>query len=664
MRQLIRPAASALLVLGTCSIHAAQTLPWEDFYLKPTVYHQNRIDWPAGMGGGGPFGRVVIGRLMGELFSTAVVLKGGEPVVMQSPAIFTALSEVSFPGDAFLDLAILEGEEQDTLLCVGEPGLVEFEFTKGMGFSRALLGTSIWNKVPRLVVEQSDKTKPTIVLGITHDKWRIVTLQVETGTEGIVLLEDPALDFMLLDFFPGGELEIVALTVGGLHIYAFDGEFLDDIRLVHPGGAIAPMRSKGDDFDRVAWMVRNAGDTHYLLQHFDHLGFDNPLHLMIPPDEGLDPVDLELVGLLSGDWNGDGQLDLCIPHKSFQRATVLLNQGEPQHFSTVSAGGDYLLIDLSMTPNQPAPENGSIYAFDPTNATARSDIIAPQDNTSSVAILRDPAPLEQSTKTVTEDTDTADPNVGEESLPLGFFAADSYFNYDASTETATLDVMLENVPLSLLQNYEYLQVSEWEQADPTVSPPPLMPTGLRNELHLITNPDCPYQWLHLEFDLSDQDYPSVYWPDRRHVYLQLRFVTAGEADGNLRVITASHAIAAGLTIQADADDEDPLVFLESLAGSGSTIRLKEGVYPDAYFQEGDNEVGGIVVEDYLPMFPGNQPPTSPDPDTDDAWVLQTWVPIGVTPCSAAEDFAPPGDGDGDDQNTGWKPAPITSNGAR
>jgi len=170
--------------------------------------------------------------------------------------------------------------------------------------------------------------------------------------------------------------------------------------------------------------------------------------------------------------------------------------------------------------------------------------------------------------------------------------------------------------------------------------------------------------LHLEFDLSDQDYPSVYWPDRRHVYLQLRFVTAGEADGNLRVITASHAIAAGLTIQADADDEDPLVFLESLAGSGSTIRLKEGVYPDAYFQEGDNEVGGIVVEDYLPMFPGNQPPTSPDPDTDDAWVLQTWVPIGVTPCSAAEDFAPPGDGDGDDQNTGWKPAPITSNGAR
>lgn len=664
MRQLHRPVLSVLLLLGTCPLTTAQTVPWEDTYLKPTIYHQNRIEWPAGMGGSGPFGRVVVGRLMGELFSTAAVLKGGEPVVMQSPAIFTALTQVSFAGDVFLDLAILAHKDNDTLLCVGTPGLVEFEFTKGLGFSRTQLGSSVWNDVPRLVVEQSDETKPTLVLGITADQWRIATLRMDTMTEDVILLEDPAIDFMLIDYFPGGELEVVALTLDGLQIYALDGELLDDIRLVHPGGAIAPMRSKGIDFDRVAWMVRNPGDTYFMLQHFDHLGFDDPFPVLIAPDENHDPVDLNLVGLVSGDWNGDGQLDLCIPHKSFQRATLLLNQGPPQHFSALTHGTDHLLIDLSLTPNQPAPQNGSIFGFEPLNATSRSDVVAPQDNTSSVAILRDPSPLEVSTKTVTGDEEE---EAAEGTAPMGFFAAESYFAYDSLTKQATLDVMLENVPLGLLQNFEYLQVSEFVQADPTGTPPPLDPDGLRNELHLITQPDCPHQWLHLEFDLTEQNYPDVYWPDRRHVYLQLRFVTVGQADGELRIVTASHSIAVGLALQTDADDTDHLTFLQGLDGAGATIEVHQGSFPAAYFQEGDNEVGGIVIEDYLPMFPGNQPPTTPDPEIDAAWTLQTWTPIGSTPCNTAEDFTPPGDeGNGGDggQKTGWWPAPTTSNGAR
>lgn len=577
--------------------------------------------WPPEIGGSGAFGRTVVGHFLDPTRSAAVTLRRTTPVALVEPHLLTAFVVVT-PTRAVTDIAVISEGALDALLAASPDGLFRYVWDDAGGaFVEEALGSAVWAGCSRVLAADLDASGGLDVVGIAASGTEVLRLaRGESGqwAESVVPIDSQALDLVVQDFLPGGAPELVAHTTDGLRVYDDQGALLYEIRTLHPDGALAVVRSGGETPEEsIAWLAPNVSNDALVLRYVNHLGIDNPTKLELPPADGVDAVPIEAFAAVAGDWDGDGLDDLVLPHETYQKGVLLLNQGEPKHFKKVTAGTHYRLFDLAPEPLQPAP-NASVFGFADLDGTGRATLVAPLDHSQRVLVVGSPTALESSTKTIAG-FDQSGGAVG------GFFAASSYYEYDPSGTTGTLSVVFEDVDESLRQGYGFLQVIEWSQPDPTVTAQPLRQAAVRNDLYVIDTAAAasPRLYVDLDFDHAASGYSELYWEDRRHAYLQMRFVNVDDPSSPTPDITEySHSFLVGLTVDDGPEfGEAYLDYLRSLPGNVGEVSLVEGLFqPD----DDNNGVGAVVVLDFLPPFAPGSAPRAQRPKADPADRVKVW----------------------------------------
>jgi hypothetical protein len=603
------------------------------------------IPWPtAALGVTGPFSRMVAGRLLDEVTAVVVVLRGSTPVAIVEPEVFKAFFVVEGTRE-FYDIAVhTRSDGRRALLGSTDGGLFSYAYDETSGtFVEAAWGSAIWSDSPRIVDVDYDLAGDRDVLGIDASGTSLLRLlSGPTGPfeESTVSMPHALFDFVVLDFFAGGALEIAADTDDGLHVHDDAGTSLYEFRSTFPRGAITLVDTENEP-TAVSWLVRTSDDEGYFQEFVTENGVDNAIRLKVPPDPydpTSVPVDLQVFATVAADWDGDGSDDLLACHTEFKKATVFLNQGSPKHFKKNTVDTHWLNVDLvADDPEAPWPTNQCVFAFSDLDGSGNAEIVAALSDDSGewIQVVELETPLESATKTVTTG--------GAAPIVHGFYAARSHYVYHPESggdpEHGILSLVFDDVPDAYLTDFDHLQVVEWSQPDPTTEETPLDAVAVRNELYEIVSsqPSAGHDphYVDIRFDHVGPNSGAVYWQDQRHAYLQLRFVTVDDPmAANPVVLTFSPSMTIGMTIdEAAPTGGGDYAYLLSLASAAEPdVEVVDQPFPFASEPSEPSEpsppnngVGAIVLLDNLPSFAPGQVPKAGRPELNSSsYKLMPW----------------------------------------
>ena len=623
----ISPPRSLARSIGMLALVVLAGAPFATAQINPIPYGAYEaaeyapLAWPAGVGGTGPIGRMLVGRLLDDEMPIVVALRGGVLVGIADPQRKSAFFVIGAPR-LFRDFAIHTGTDgSDSLLGVTADGLFRYQHDPDAGDAGALvetaLGSSIWNDATRVLTGDIDGLGGPDAIGLGASGSVLIQLLSGTGgsfTENSIPLPDVVYDFVVHDFFAGGDPEFVADTDYGLNVYDSAGVSQFSLRSAYPGGALALVRTNGETPNvGLSWTFRT-GPNVFKQEYMTESSVETPLRLKLLTQ------DLQVYATTAADWDGDGQQDLLVCHNEFQRATILLNQGAPKHFKKVSPL-QYELIDLVDDPDlPPAVASQCIFAFADLDSSGHAEVVAGLDSegpNGTIQVVGLETESQAATKTVSGYEDGETP---------GFLFAEAKYQFHdggtplvASDDHGDLTISFADVPYSYLNGYTHCQIIEWSQHDPITSGPTYMSRiAVRNELYPIVGSALPngVNPYYVKIDFDHSAYGEIYWSDRRHAYLELRFVTVDSNPTTPRVTSFTPSIPLGLTLRNEpkpaSGGELYLAYLESLRGGPYDVDIVDELFisgpPPTLPTPDGSGVGGIVILDSFPVFvPGEAP---------------------------------------------------------
>ncbi len=593
------PSRSTLSLLASvllAAVASGQAQPPGGWSPTNPPFHHNDIDWPSTIGTGQSFREVAPGEFTGLTFVSDFVRKGGEvgfvflPHLTASVSALTTLVGTSLP--PISAIGTFPGGHTDghaSLLAADSTGLWEYEMQMpdppgpAPSATRTLVHAGDWISARHVAAVDLDGDLDQDLIGITDDGLGIIVQKNVSGVfaaPSTYAVPDAAVQVVAFDYVPGGELELVVLTVEELRILTAGGGYVTDIRLAYSGGAIAVVESATGPF--LAWVVREANDGFFWLHRiYEQSVWGSPVALLVPFSESGPAVDLDVAGLSSGDFDADGRGDLAFSIRNHHQALVLL-QREDKTFSVDPDDDAYVLFDLSEQPAQAAPNNEATYGFANHANNGGDTIIAPVQSRSALVVLSWQSPAQ-----------------------LVYYGEDPVISprscYSDGETRDTLTLEFAHLPNEILE-YDRLQVILWEQPDPDANDEQqyVQPDALVNETFQIEEPTPqnpePYACSGLNIAEFELAHPIATGAPLPHYYLQMRGIDLNAQD---RIIAASWDMIVGYTRASPT-------YLEGLAYPQEPLEID--TICDVQ-HAGGAEIGAIVVLDIIPEF---VPDTTPN----------------------------------------------------
>lgn len=553
------PASLALLALALsapCLVSAEQEQAPNHDPLDPIplIPPGSTIQWPPGIGGGGPFRRIVTGDFTGNLLNDAVVLDGDTAVLLYVPHMYTALQEIS-PGIPVIDCAVLAGAGTgggDLLLTTDVSGLARHTYDPLLEeFQRSMINTWRWRSAKCVITANLDGEHGDDILGIAYNDVSLLTL-LDDGDGGFdgdfsVMFEGAVRELAVLDLNADGIQDVAGISDYGLEVYDPSGEPLLVIPTDIAGGAIAVLPRAGEPGDYLAWIEHDPSGEFDSLHVFDAQGeVGTPLLLSFPPIVDLPPISIDSYGMRTGDLDGDGDLDLVVAQKSFQSVLGLYNRweesGNTQHFSTEP--GTFRRYHLAFDPSQTAQANQSVPGVADLDQDGTADVVAGVENVREIRVLTSNGVL-------------APPFEGSgQTSPLisgSVFQHARYGPDPQQNSVGEMELFLE-VPDEVLAHvdpvYDHIQVIIWRQTDEGEDLDNIRVDNVLYRMDLNGPGDIHYQRILVDVPGADPTYP---WeaPEREHYYLHLRFANVDPLPNTPHVLAATKNVASGMTIAPD-----------------------------------------------------------------------------------------------------------------
>lgn len=325
------------------------------------------LNWPATIGAGSAFGRVVGAHLDSTELLSAAVQKGGSVAQAAGPAFFEAIEQLAIGGPV-VDVVTLPragvADRDALLLTTTGPSdlLVAWFDAQGAlqvlpvsqpGWAQATLLCAVPDTLGIDVVGRAAGSN-----AVLRTRYDFATGSFTAGVT--VQAASTPRDLALLDFDDDGHNDVAVL--GNTHLQVFDrwSGLLLSVPLSHQGGAIEVVADPVER-DALALLYRRPDNLGWLLQHITNQSQETPVPIAI------DGADFTLVGMASGDVNADGDMDLVI-QKTGRKILLVPNSGSgPQHF-----GAGMTTLELTnVAGNQGA---ASVRDYDRDGA---ADILAP-----------------------------------------------------------------------------------------------------------------------------------------------------------------------------------------------------------------------------------------------------------------------------------------------
>jgi hypothetical protein len=319
----------ALSITLSLAVAAAAQLPPGSHTAAPD---EHMIEWPAGLGTGTL--RKAVGLFWDNVDQLAAVgLRGTTTGLAMAPAITPSISLLD-PGAQVVDVV--------TLTRAGLPGLQNRD---------ALLMTALGYD---LLFAATDASGAMHVVPVAHPGWlrasQLTALADATGIDvvarsmaGNVVLRT-RYDYATAAFTPMGSLpfgqqvrdlclvdydgdsinDVAVLTDSALGIYSVGGALLHSVALAHSGGAV-DLAPDLVERDQLALLRRNAGDDGWEVVHIGNGTSEPGVAVSIDGD-------FSLVGMTSGDLDGDGDFDLAVQDAGTS-VRIVENTGASPHFT-------------------------------------------------------------------------------------------------------------------------------------------------------------------------------------------------------------------------------------------------------------------------------------------------------------------------------------------
>ncbi len=324
------------------------------------------------------FGEVHAGEFTGDLLPDGVVLDGGIPTLLASPATqFTAYAA----NDPVRDLDVLPQslpDNRDSVLTIGANGVEQLEWD---------LVDGEWDSFPKLAsgwvggrsirVGQFDGLHGLDIVALadeTIDDKRVL-VAFSDGLGGFV--EEPgfwafesAREIEVLDGDGDGTDEIVALTSYGAEIYEPDGTYVDDTPWAFAPIYTATLPETTSAAEQLI-MVTSGPQGNDWLTVWGQSGSETFL---------LGPVDVFFA--TTGDMDGDGDADLLLADHS-QNAVLQLSNISELGGPSFDPVGELEVLPFGNQNRDPA-QNQSSLAITDFDHDGDNDILAPAQGTGSV----------------------------------------------------------------------------------------------------------------------------------------------------------------------------------------------------------------------------------------------------------------------------------------
>jgi hypothetical protein len=242
-------------------------------------------------------GRMVAGDVTGDLLADAVLLAGGQPVVVYGPAVYRAVFALPFQAN---DLAVLPpggAGEAGELVLVGPAGLQRLTAYAAGQFQASPAGSTQWLDARRVLAADVDRDGASDLVGLSaQDELLILAgLDAPAPLETVLALGETVLDLAAIDWLgDGSDLALAVLTPAGLAVRATSGALLFALSGATEGGELAVLREEGVPFERLAVLHAASGLQSLLV--LDRLAVEAPIQLGSPGAFGLASADADLEG--------------------------------------------------------------------------------------------------------------------------------------------------------------------------------------------------------------------------------------------------------------------------------------------------------------------------------------------------------------------------------
>jgi hypothetical protein len=329
---------------------------------------QELLLWPASFGTPS-FTRTASGELTGDGMPDAVTLSGTQPVLLWNVAYYDAQIELPRQANDF-DIAAYTGTlGPDGVAVVNGTGLELITLTSPTSFSGAVIEQGVWAGALRLRCGNIDSSGPIDFVGIASDGHEVLVRYGDassttsfTSTNAVLGLEIGQWDL--------GALEIFLLTTSGLELYEPDGTPVASFANAGTsGGFMTILRASRD---RVACVFPTTF-THELRIY--RAGFSTPTETVALPT-------LLPAGLTSGDFDGDGDFDIVVSHKSHLAPLLRLNQGPGSIWFTQSASV-WMYVDDDLLEGSSGSDNTATPLCADMDFDGKADLLVPAHQTSS-----------------------------------------------------------------------------------------------------------------------------------------------------------------------------------------------------------------------------------------------------------------------------------------
>lgn len=282
--------------------------------------------WPAGLGGSGPFGRCVDLRVDAGDVPDAVVLDGGQAIVLLDPDRHWAPQTLSVAANDVDRVGGVGPQGSDGLALVGPSGLWMVRFDAGLQqFTYELLAAGPWDGATLVRAVDLDGDGLQDLLGVAADGTSLLTMTALDAAGGFQAGPSLESSWSVRDVVPvqwdaDAGLELGVLSDWGVEVLGESGQVLDAWPAILPGGAIARLAQEGLATDRVAWVAAYAPPAEQLL-------------LTLSPggnvDDAVDLGALDAFALVGADYDLDGDDDLLISHHFSNELFWIENQRSP-----------------------------------------------------------------------------------------------------------------------------------------------------------------------------------------------------------------------------------------------------------------------------------------------------------------------------------------------
>lgn len=280
-------------------------------------------------------GRMVVGDVTGDQLPDAVLMNGGQPVVVYGPAIYEAVFEIELPTN---DIALLPaGAERaaDTLVLVGPEGLLLLSDYDEGDFIQRPIGSSVWDGATgvRAADMNNDGLADLVGLSSTNELLFLENLEDPVPLETVLPIGESVYDFVPIDWEGDGTSERSVAWIGpsGLFVHEKDGDQVYGIPGTLAGGLLATFRQANKSHERLA-LVYGAPAQFLLVTDKEPALEGNEVELLPLGAPGV-------FGLAVADADLDRNQDLYVLHQFSHDSVLFLNQsGRPSAQSTFGFG--------------------------------------------------------------------------------------------------------------------------------------------------------------------------------------------------------------------------------------------------------------------------------------------------------------------------------------